>query len=192
MSDIVFDEATHTYSIDGTIPLMGVTTIIRESGLMDLRYADEAALGRGETVHTMTELFDKGQLDLTKFENPAVPYLEGWKKFRSESNAEILEIEQMVAHKAYRYAGRVDRYIRLNGHEAILDIKTGVRAPWHGVQLAGYRLCYPNASVLKCYCLYLSNDGKYRLEPKNDPGDERIFLAALTIAQWKVSKGLAR
>ena len=71
----------------------------------------------------------------------------------------------------------------LNGIPAIIDIKSGGKWDWHGLQLDGYALLLKRSLIR--FGLYLSKHGTYKLEPYEDSRDTDVFLGALTVANWK-------
>lgn len=189
MPELVFDRESHSYFLDGR-KLIGVTTVLREARLFEYASYHGMYLDRGITVHTLTELDDKGALDISQVEHPAVPYIEGWRKFKEETGIEVLATEEPVYHPIYLYAGTLDRRIRWKGREGIIDIKSGIPAPWHALQTAAYARCFDRP--LQRFALYLSEDGSYRLEEHRDLHDWDVFRAALAIVNWKKKVGLLK
>jgi hypothetical protein len=183
MGEIRFEEKTHSYWLDGE-RLIGVTTALKLAGMYSYFGSDGGvAADRGTAIHTLTELHDAGALDESKIENPILPYLDGWKRFREENQIEVLGIEEVVFHPIYRYAGKTDRRVMWNGREAIVDIKSGLKAPWHGLQTAAYAKCHPRP--MNRFCLYLSDDATYEIVEHREPTDWDIFRSALAIVNWK-------
>jgi len=183
-----FDEASHTYWL-GDRKLISVTTVLREARLFEYGNLGMAA-DRGTAIHTVTELDDAGALDTSKIVNPLLGPLEGWRKFKQDSKIEVLGVEEAIYHPIYLYAGKCDRRIRWKGKEGVIDIKSGVRAPWHGLQSMAYAKCYPRPMTR--FCLYLGSDGTYKLEEHDDPSDWDVFRAALTVANWKRRNGTVK
>jgi hypothetical protein len=92
----------------------------------------------------------------------------------------------------------------------IIDVKTGQKAPWHGMQTAGYKdlvldddgvwklMGEPYASWdilqrdegLKRAILYLPGDGRFNFVPQTDRGDHYRFSSALSLLQWRIDNGL--
>ena len=186
---IKFDEKTHTYWLDGQ-KLISVTTVLREARLFDYTSGHGMYMDKGTNIHTLTELHDAGALDESKIVNPLVPYLDGWKKFKEETSVEVLGIEDPVYHALYRYAGKIDRRVRWNGKEAVIDIKTGLKAPWHALQTAAYAKCFDYP--MNRFCLYLSDDGSYEVEEHRELTDWDIFRSALAIVNWKRRNNLIK
>jgi hypothetical protein len=188
MAAVTFDEKKHEYW-SGPEKLISVTGVLREAKLFDYKGALMMAADKGTSIHTITELDDAGNLP-KEIVNPLVPYLDGWRLFREESKVEVLAIEELVHNPLYRYAGKLDRRIRFNGREGIIDIKSGVQAPWHPIQTMAYAKCFDRP--MERYCLYLPGDGSYQLKEHKDPSDWDVFRAALVIVGWKRKMGMLR
>jgi hypothetical protein len=187
-----FDERTHTYRIgDRVVP--GVTDTIRNAGLIDdYAYSYAAAAERGRTVHVLCELDDKGTLDESTVPMEMQGYLSAWRRFRTEAHVSRIEWRGDNMHStALHYAGRIDRLVTFRQKQIkhVLDIKTGVPAPWHRIQTAAYtelaRVRQPDVSTVR-YCVYLRETGKFRLVEHGDYyADLEVFRAALVIHYWK-------
>ena len=67
---LLFDERTHTYSLDGNV-LINVTDVLEAAGLIDYSWIPPAtrqmALDRGRAVHQATAFDDEGDLDVGVF-----------------------------------------------------------------------------------------------------------------------------
>lgn len=164
-----YDEG-HIYEYNGqTIP--SVSELLRfmsREVYGDInKYTLDHAAQRGTAVHEATQQLDEAGV----VECPAyiAGYLEAYAQFRREHCAEWAYIEKPMAHPTMLYAGTIDRAGRLDGHAAILDIKTNsaVKKPLVKAQLNGYRLLLESAgeTVERLYCLQLMSDGRYRLYP---------------------------
>jgi hypothetical protein len=187
-TEIVFDETQHRYTHNGII-IPSVTTILAAAGLPDLSGIPAVTLQwkaeLGTMVHLATELDDLGELDEDSIDDRITPYLEAYRRFKSKSGFEIIDIEKMVFDPALKYAGKLDRFGILNGKRTLLDIKTGVFDPLSvGPQTAAYDRANND---LKCnrYALQLKDDGIYKLHRLNNQNDFNIFLSALNLYRWK-------
>lgn len=170
VTDFQFDEATHTYTLDGEV-LPSVTHIIR---FLDVDvdksrpWMRDAAAERGSAVHEATALIDYDEPDV--LEN--VPYdyqgyVNAYLAFLNDYQPEweIIERPMWSAYGSSAFAGTVDRYGTAKGRKLILDIKTGTSSAKarHSAQLTGYWL------LLGCPdcdfgILYLRKDGTYKLQ----------------------------
>jgi hypothetical protein len=153
----------------------------------------EVARQRGTAAHMATELFDGGDLHEPSVHPVVRPYLEGWKKFRAETDFEILEVESLLYHKGFHYAGRADRIGRLNGELCVIDIKTPViLEPVVSLQLAAYfeaanhqRRAQGLAPLLKRYAVRLTPAGNFSVQEYGEKSDFSVFLSCLQIFNWR-------
>jgi len=171
MPIIKLDEE-HKYTVDGR-PCPGVSEILKWCGGVDDRFyrSHPHATARGKKVHAATAEADCFGDSWGEWLLPAAPedgdivnYLLAYSTFRRESKIEILEIEK----KGYAeidglgYCGTYDRLAKLNGRLCIIDIKTGARAAWHGLQLEAYAGLVAEKEI-DLYGLYLKPSGRYQL-----------------------------
>jgi hypothetical protein len=107
---------------------------------------DEAGK-RGSVVHNLTERYDAGE-EVTFLSANGFPefkmlewaMFERFVDFTNSHNPEILMMEQHFADSSLGFAGTVDRVIRLNGKNILMDIKTSNNlhnSYW--LQLAAYK-----------------------------------------------------
>jgi hypothetical protein len=134
-----FREATHEYFIGGK-PVPGVTTVLKEAGLIDSTWFTPEAALRGQHVHTACALWDKGELDTCALDPVLVPYLEAWQKFRKESGVTPTIIEEPFYSLEHGFAGTIDRAWMDGKHFIVCDIKSGPLPDWLPLQLAGYSI----------------------------------------------------
>ena len=181
-----FDPAGHIYSYAGPgeeifrqVP--SITQIIRP--MNDEHYGLGNGVGpnqalshaaeRGQAVHEACWFYDQDDLDEDSLDEEIKPYVAAYRKFREESNIEIVEIEtpRVGFHGKIVFAGRPDRIVRVRNARgrrlalSPLDIKATVdMAPAVGVQLAGYaQLLGPALGGRNLFGLQLKADGTYRL-----------------------------
>ena len=171
MRDIFFDEATHTYLVDGQ-EVPSVTEILkplhRSYGKVNASVLEYAA-NRGKAVHAALELFDLGgELEASpETEGYIRAYLEWQSVYRPKWTA----VEQIVWSGLFGYAGTLDRAGFLNGGEfAIVDLKTSQATKESLVsvccQTAAYEIAFNEHTPqrgYKRYGLFLKSDGTYRL-----------------------------
>ena len=190
---IEFDEANHLYFVDGK-PMPSVSSIL--SPLVDFSRVPpetlEYARQRGTAVHKATELHDLGTLDEESVDEAVRPYLEAWKRFRKETGFVPRLIESRVHHADYGYCGTIDRQgymTKLAGSpEAVIDIKTPVQlGPVVGIQLAAYQEALRSEGIQADlrFAVQLRSDGQYRLTAYTDKADFSVFVALLTIKNWR-------
>jgi hypothetical protein len=204
-----FDEATHTYTVDGE-KWPSVTQIL--DPLLELdgipRAALEAAAQFGHHCHQATDLWDKGVLDEDALDPHLRPYLEAWKSCLSETGMVVLASELRVHHRLLNVAGTLDKLVRWQKHKQlvparryILDIKTSAEVPWTvGMQTAGYRELYldeyglvdpetgePLATTR--LCCHLKPEGVYKLHVLDDSRDRNDFISAVNFWRLRARRG---
>jgi hypothetical protein len=159
-----------------------VTDILARAGLIDASWFTIAGRDAGKAVHACTQLLDEGDLNWTTVDPVVVPRVRSYQRFLEEMNPEILAIEEPVYNEAFRYQGTLDRRLRIDGREAILDIKSPFKAPWQAIQVAAYAGCFDRP--MNRYTLHL-DDENYRLIGHHGRHDFKVFTAACTIAAWR-------
>lgn len=203
MPAFTFDEAAHEYRLDGA-RLPSVTQLINGACIgpdfsMVPPHHLEAARAFGVAVHTACELDDLGELDDDGTDPRVMRCVAAWRRFKRETEAEILATEQRLYHPTLRYAGTLDGLANLTtkGNARglwLLDRKTGVEPhASYGVQLSAYRLlldanCTTGATPtfpMRRGTVHLFDDGTYRLHEFKNPNDEAAFRACLAIHAWK-------
>lgn len=184
---LTLDPETHTYELDGK-RLPGVTAVLKAQGFIDAAWFTEYGRDRGTKVHQAIEFYDAGDLDEDSLDPVLKPYLAAWKRFKEEAHVTIEASEVRLASEVYGFAGTIDKVATIGSTKAILDLKSGQVQPWTGIQLAAYHILL-NEPTRKRYAVQLNNDGSYRLHEFKDRSDRAVFLAALTVHQWKRREG---
>ena len=190
-TQLVFDELTHTYKFNGNV-VPGVTTVLESVGISDFSNVPEDTLkyaaDRGTAIHLACEYHDNDELE----EVPQVikPYFDQYIKFLSDFDVEIVEVEKKVFCEKYLYAGTLDRIAilkKVSDQPVLFDIKTGQPSIAHQIQTAAYEYAYKQdkRSKMDRYTLYLSSDGYKVSEPYKSRQDFDVFLAALTVHNYK-------
>jgi expansin (peptidoglycan-binding protein) len=109
----------------------------------------------------------------------------------------ILRAEERIVNERLGITGTPDRVVEWPGvGYAVIDIKSGSLSDWTAIQLAAYKLLLTDAvkdddwpRVLKRFAVNLPGDGTYKVKEYKDRADEGIFLAALSIHNWKKNHG---
>ena len=187
LNQVVFDEATHEYRVEGR-KLPSVTGILKEAGLIDDTFMDPSALQRGTFVHQACEYDDVGDLDESTVDAAILPYVQAWRRCKSEMGFKVLEIEKRVYHQPLDYCGTLDRIVELRGRRILIDIKTGSGAAWHQVQTSAYALAMKwedPLTVLDRAAVYLTAEGGYKFCEHKQRLDFDVWKAAVTLAAWK-------
>lgn len=207
-SRVQFDEATHTYTLDG-VELPSVTHIIRYLAVDKANNADPnmalIARERGSAVHEATVMYDCFGEIPDDFPAEYAPYLEAYVQFVRDYKPGWELIEHQMGNKTLGFAGTLDRFGLIDGEYAILDIKTSykVDVPSLSAQLAAYMsLLYKEYSPTKkwdeiiekglnLYGLQLMRDGKYRLYKCDESVGDILFQSCLKIYRaTKAMKGV--
>ena len=100
------------------------------------------------------------------------------------------QIEMLVHNSTYGYCGTLDRIGTMQGKLYLLDIKSGVKEWWHGLQVAAYGLCLAPDTIYKRACVYLTKEGKYHLQYYIDRKDYNDWLCTLRVYQIKKENNL--
>lgn len=139
-TDLNFDPATHTYTVGGVV-VPSVTRILRP--LTDFSHVPPDVLARaaafGTAVHRMIYLEEGGDLDEEALDPILRPWLNAWRKWRTETKLLVIDRERPVYHPVMQYAGTIDMLAMIRGYPVILDIKTGIKSPAAGAQTWAYR-----------------------------------------------------
>jgi len=211
MSGLIFDEATHTYTMDG-IEIPSVTTILSyvRGDLSKLnRSVLDAAAERGKAVHAACEMMDYGgDPELI----PGIePYLTAYQKFLWDYTPEWVGIEAPVVSSGRTFAGTIDRWgfmrtdaIHMDESPVVLDIKT-VASPSteQKISLCAQTAAYAEAlgyyEGCRRFGLYLKKDGNYRLfdcdeweAEKNFSGQEVFAMCYRLFRQVEAVKAKKR
>lgn len=181
-----FDSATHTYRIDGEV-VPSVTQVLKEAGFIDTRWYTEAGRARGEYIHLITELSDRGILLERQVDEEYRGYLAAWRKFLRDTGAKVVENECRVWNTVLKYAGTMDRLVIWNKCDWIGDIKGGGVGKWECIQTAAYAGARdPRRPPPKRFAIRLKPNGSYSLrEHKDFQRDFGVFRCALGAANWK-------
>lgn len=182
-----FDPVAHRYTLEGR-ELISVTQVLEAAGFIDTQWYTDEAARRGTAVHEAVQRLHAGD------ENPSadleagdVPYFDAYLAFQAESGFVVDGSEERVCDALAGYAGTLDlrgRFPRFVGGVDVIDLKTGSVPSWVGYQTAAYARLLTGAPKRR-WALNLRTDGTYRLLPLEARTDERIFLAALTVAHAK-------
>lgn len=192
-----FDAATHTYTVEGIGVIPSVTQVLKETGLVDYRYINQAVLSAasafGVAVHRATELYDRDRLDEEKLDANLVPHLSSWKKFVFDFKFCPLHIEERGYSAKYLYGYTYDRVgvcesSKFAGKLVLVDIKTGIPLPGFHAQTAAYAKAheeqYRGDKIKARIAVYLKAEG-YSVEEHKDESDFTTFLSALHLYNFK-------
>lgn len=193
---IEFNEERHEYRQNGII-IPSVTQVLQAGGLTpDFSMVSAEDLvwkaNLGTQVHAATALDDEDNLG--DYDPQIAGYIEAWRRFKAECNFTPMLAEQIVYSKKYGYAGTLDRIGLMAGANVLLDIKTAsvVDLMCVGPQTAAYEAASNEQNKTKAnykrYAVKLLPDGKYKLLACNNKMDFQVFLCALSLYNWGMSK----
>jgi len=187
---LTLDPGPHSYTFNGR-PVDSVTQIL--DGVFEpfkmLSPEDLAYYGsRGTATHKMTELVDKGTLNLETLAPEIVGRHHAYLLFLDEHFPEMIQTEFKIVNKLMGYVGTLDRILKLHGKTGVLDVKSGIDTGTVGMQTAGYGEAYFKGKKHWRWGLFLRDNGTYKLTPYTDKGDYADFLATQRV--WRIKKRL--
>lgn len=214
MSDLIYDPARHSYHHDGKL-WPSVTQVLRGLNLDGMNGVPEANLRegaiRGKAVHQACRFIDEGRRFAwpnAEAERMYGGYVETYRQFKADFDYQPTVTEEKVHDHTYCYAGTLDmrgtvlreclphpvqRLLLMYNVERIPivgDRKTGVPQRSTALQLAAYARC---VGVKLRMEVNLNEDGSYARERDvtfyTSPLDEKIFLSALLVWNWKNGGG---
>jgi len=202
MSEVEFDELTHTYLVAGVV-VPGVTQIL--SDLSIFKRLDPAMVAaaseRGKLVHEAVHLDNIDDLDENTVHESIEPYLRAWRRFRADRKFNPLHAETIIYSEKWNYAGTFDALgtwkVGRREVPVIVDVKTGLKDPCHGPQLAAYLeparamgMIDGTRNVPHRVVARLQATGFYEVDDYMDPMDLSIFMGALVCYNFKARNGL--
>lgn len=189
--ELTFDEASHTYRLNGLI-IPSVTTIMQplsdaHYGGIDRAVLDRAA-DRGTAVHQAIE--NLVQFDILDIAPEFGGYVEAYRAWARDYDVRPFASETKTYHKLLRYAGTADMGCEERGVNTLVDFKTtSVIVPMLvGVQLEAYSRAQESHGIKydNTVALQLMSDGTYRRYTGNDlpPKAEcwKVFGSLLNVA----------
>jgi hypothetical protein len=192
-----------------------VSTVLDISGCSTpkITYAEETRV-RGTAVHAANEALAEGYTPHVEVPEHQ-PYIDGLASWYRGFAPQVIATERRIVNRSKRLTGQIDLVALIADARGwldpyIVDVKTGSKAPWHGMQTAGYKdlalededlwaLMPPPFSKwsyldrekgLRRSIIYLPGDGTAAWVVQNDPSDHYRFSAALGLMQWRYEHGL--
>lgn len=193
-SEIEFDPALHKYVVAG-VEYPSVNKVLQDVGLVNTQYFRHGGMERGIRIHHICELADKDTSGMRLFMDESLEeyegYLDAWEDFKEKSGFVVSLIETRLYSKILGMAGTTDRIGFLNDKLTIIDIKSGTKLKWHGLQLAGYKMLVQQAThnpgfPVELRGLYLKSNGKWT--PQDYTLDEYISDMMTCINMYKVKR----
>lgn len=182
-SRIVFDEASHTYRVDGKI-VPSVTQLLPKQDyfVSDERLAECAA--EGTANHKEIEEFFRTGISTSPMTDAMLNFMDDHRGIIGD-----LKACETPLFSERGFAGTPDIIFE----NAIVDLKrTCGNKKIHGLQTAGYNLLAAEDKLIKPtklhYILVLNSDGEYDVTNVYDSMAETIFLGLLS--KYKIEKSL--
>lgn len=190
-SDLTFEPSTHTFRLgDRVIP--SITQILQAQGLINTDYFTLEGRERGRLVHLACQFYDEGCLDWKTVDPRIVGYVRAWEKFRRESHFNPDASEVPLYSETLLFAGIPDRWTRLYEKRQIVEIKTGVIAPWVALQTAAQDLLINDSRYSERMAVQLKPDGNYTTKQfAKHIQDRQWFLAELRCYKLRQDRGVA-
>jgi hypothetical protein len=164
--------------------IRSVTQVIAAAGLAGdaSKYYTDWHRDRGSYAHEAIRLHEEGDLDIDSLDPQLRPYLDAWLNFKADTNWLTAGGEKCYAHSVYGFKGKPDVYGLLHGNLDLIDLKMGVPASWHTVQLSAYQelLRHNGIQIVSSWPLYLQANGKYKMGSRRASREDfAIFINAL-------------
>jgi hypothetical protein len=179
------------YDLNG-VRYARVTNVLKSVGIIDPRWFDEYAALRGTYVHMACAMHDSGTLDHDSLDPQLIGYVNGWMLFLKEHpQIEIKDIEKFVCDDELKVAGTLDRTAMIKSSKGIIDIKavTSIDAAVE-IQTAAYARM--EGQVDWRMAVQLFPDGTYQAKSLTKAIDRSIWLSAINIWNWRISRGKER
>lgn len=205
MSEFLFDEATHTYTLDGVV-IPAVTEICAPitCGKYPPVGAVQQAAARGSRVHELCALYDMDALP-DEIESEIVGYVKAWAAFCRDYKPVWQYIERPLHGEidaGHPFAGTLDRIGVIDGSNRVVDIKTTSNLDRPSkvslcCQIAGYEWLADLNDIPMYYSsglgVQLFKTGEYRAHKVYDIESKYDFSGAEMFHQLrklhKISKG---
>ena len=170
-----FDAADHVYRI-GDVRVPSITQLLKLSGHVDDRYYTEESRQRGTAVHELTKDFDLGALTLPSLDSLHRGYVLGYIAACEALKPAWDQIEEPDVHPTFRFGGRPDRIGTVMGRQTVCEVKSGVKAKHHAIQVAMQTILISWRVGLapehwQRLCLYVRRTGRFSVEVHDNPRD---------------------
>jgi hypothetical protein len=166
-----FDPELHKYTNVATgeyIP--GVTSLLKKYGWIDTRFYTVAGRDRGTSIHDFTVHIEEGKITSEDYRlTDYYPYLCAYEKFLVDFKWQSEYMEEPLHNEQLDYCGILDRAGKGHKQRILLDIKTGGKSNWHGLQLAAY--ADPHFKKYDRRVLRLKPNGDYTLDSRGHLGN---------------------
>lgn len=179
MVELIFDPIKHEYFF-GEKKLPSVTDIVGDI-CGTPQYATELDMQKGSMVHKALAMYLRGNLH--SVEARIQGKVEAGKKAIKElSLVDFTFLEKKIYHPLYQFAGTPDVIVG----DRLIDWKSG-HYPSVEPQFGGYVLLLETQKhkIKNCLEIVLSDDGTYKVTEYKPARCKGLFLACMTIFQWR-------
>ena len=200
MSEIIFNEANHSYTHGGE-PIINVTTLLEIVGYSDFSAVNqdrmEASNEFGAHAHKASYLEDIEELDENSLSAPLRPYLEGWRKFKRENRVTFVARERIVHSHRFNFVGTLDCVFEATPRKRVklilADLKTSKNLyPATKIQTQLYKIAYEEETGKKInerWCIRLK-ENDYKVDPYKERTDNIYALSALHTYKFRKENNL--
>ena len=194
MAELIYRDEDHTYWLDGQ-EIPSVSQVLQDMGFSGSPFYTEASATKGRAIHAATKIFDEGGdfegrplSEILKepgdTEAGIKGYLQDYAAFREKHPGfKWFMIEEPSANEVMRYGATPDRIVLdEDNEECVLDIKSGLKAAWHPLQLAAYDF----TGTARRYALYLADKpGSFKLIQYKNKEDYTAWNYAIWLWHWR-------
>lgn len=189
---LVFDEATHRYTVGGKV-LPGITSVLKMTGFVDDRWFTQEARDRGTATHRACWFMAEGELDWATVDPEIRPRVEAFGRFLEEHKPTLLFAEKPLHSDIYRFAGTFDFVFDVPALGiCIIEVKTGAAGLAAMLQTAGQKVLIEERmgfKGIKRFAFELTAEGRYKFVPHLDLGDKLMFLNAVAMVHRRINAG---
>jgi hypothetical protein len=178
----------------GVLAKPGLEAWKRKVGYEEAERISKAAADLGTRIHAVCEQWDIGLMADAVTAADLQDHLSAYLQWKAANVAEVVMVEETVVHKRHRYAGTLDRLVRLtDGRLMIFDLKTGKTVDGvYRLQQSAYEVALEANGVdidgRMVLHLPASNPGAIRaIEYDDDATDRATWLALLRVWRWTVA-----
>lgn len=181
VAEFRFDADGHRYYLDGD-EIPSLSSLLKQDGLVDTSFMTDEGRDRGTAVHALCTTLDLGA-DLPSVEDYR-GYVAAYEAALEALRPEWECIEEAEVSRRWRFGCRPDRVGTVYGVPSIVELKTGGKEPWHGLQLALQAIAVSERTLLPSdryqrIVIYLKDTGRYSVEIPKSPRDYDAARALL-------------
>ena len=196
LENFMFDKEKHRYYFGGT-RVTGITEALSNAGITppiptSARHNFVAAGRRGTIIHQGCEIIDLKQEDNFDLDPELKGYFDAWRSFCYDYGYEVSLVEVPLGHDIFLFGGIPDSYglCKKLGGLAVVERKSTEFKDWMEFQVEGQKILleHHNMPVEHKVVVSIQKTGKYRVEKCAYSKSRALFLSAVAISNWKLSK----